>query len=68
MKKKDLENLHAKTVDELMTQSVALEADIVRLQMDQKSGGKIKNINEARSKMKDRARILTIVTEKGNKK
>lgn len=67
MKKKDLENLHAKTVDELMAQAIVLEAEIVKLQMDQKSGGKIKNINEARSKMKDRARMLTIVTEKGKK-
>ncbi len=67
MKKKDKENLQAKTVDELRTAIASLETEILKLQMDQKSGAKVKNINEARSKMKDKARMLTLITEKGKK-
>ena len=64
MKKREKENLQAKTVDELTTMIAAHEVEIIKLQMDQKSGTKVKNVNEARLKMKDRARMLTLVTEK----
>lgn len=64
MKKKDLENLHAKTVDELKTLVSQLEGEIVKLQIDLKTGGKLKNTNEARLRMKDRARALTLITQK----
>lgn len=63
MKKKDLQDLQAKTIDELVTMAEALEPMILKLKMDM-PGGKVKNMNEARSKMKDRARILTIIHAK----
>lgn len=60
MKKKDLQDLQAKTVDELTVMAEALRPVILKLKMDMPFG-KVKNLNEARSKMKDRARLLTII-------
>lgn len=67
MKKKDLDILKTKTVDELHVQAVNLWGEILKLKMDMPFG-KVKNMNEARTKMKDRARILTIIGEKGRGK
>lgn len=60
MKKKDIQDLQVKTVDELIAIAAALEPMILKLKMDMPFG-KVKNLNEARSKMKDRARMLTII-------
>lgn len=63
MKKKDIQDLQAKTVDELAVMAAALKPIIQKLKMDMPFG-KVKNLNEARSKMKDRARIFTIIRMK----
>lgn len=60
MKKKELQDLQAKTIDELKVMAEALRPMILKLKMDMPFG-KVKNMNEARSKMKDRARMLTII-------
>ncbi len=66
MKRKILQDLHTKTKDELISQAMTLEKEILHLKLEM-AGGKIKNINEARKKMKERAAILTIAQEKGTK-
>ncbi|MFI5265676.1 MAG: 50S ribosomal protein L29 [Candidatus Levyibacteriota bacterium] len=63
MKKKDIQDLQAKTIDELAVMAEALKPMILKLKMDMHSG-KVKNLNEARSKMKDRARMFTIISTK----
>ncbi|HMS22430.1 MAG TPA: hypothetical protein PKA38_01575 [Candidatus Levybacteria bacterium] len=64
MKKKDLENLRLKTKNELTVLAGSLWIEIMKAQIDKKTSGKVKNVNEAKNKMKDRARILTIIGEK----
>jgi ribosomal protein L29 len=64
MKKKDLENLRMKTKEELSTLAASLWVEIMKVQIDKRTSGKVKNMNEAKNKMKDRARILTIIGEK----
>lgn len=59
MKTKDIKELHVKTREELVKRAQELGVEIAKLKMDMKMK-KIKNLNEFRSKMKDRARILTI--------
>jgi len=63
MKKKELEELKAKTVDELLKLAHNLKVDVQNLSMDMKLG-KVKNLNEVRAKKKNRARILTILESK----
>ena len=64
MKKKDKEALFAKKQDELEKLAQDLRPEIAKIKMEIKLG-KSKNLNEARNKMKDRARMLTIA---GNKR
>ncbi len=64
MKKKDLENLRLKTKNELTVLAGSLWIEIMKAQIDKKTSGKVKNVNDAKNKMKDRARILTIIGEK----
>lgn len=59
MKKKDLSALHLKTREEILNLANTLETDISKSKMDMLTG-KIKNLNEVRVKMKDKARMLTI--------
>lgn len=59
MKKKDVQELHAKTREELIKRAKELDLEIAQLKMDMKMK-KVKNLNEYRAKMKDKARILTI--------
>lgn len=59
MKSKDIKELHTKTRGELLKKALELGVEINRLQIDMKMK-KLKNLNEVRTKMKDRARILTI--------
>ncbi len=66
MKKKDLQDLHLKTRDELIKSAMDLEKEILSLKLTM-AGGKVKNINEARRKMKERAVVLTLAQEKGAK-
>lgn len=60
MKKKQLQELHTKTRDELKKLKTDLETDMKKLKTEMIQG-KVKNINELRSKMKDKARMLTIM-------
>ncbi|MGE5041522.1 MAG: hypothetical protein ACM3IJ_01320 [Candidatus Levyibacteriota bacterium] len=63
MKKKQLEELKAKGVDELMKLAHGMKRDIQSGAMDMKLG-KIKNLNEVRTKKKERAKVLTILHAK----
>lgn len=67
MKKKDLEDLKTKTREELLKKASDLAAEIGKLKMEMKMK-KVKNINEYRVKMKDRARILTLTHMKKEEK
>jgi len=59
MKKNELADLKIKTVDELSRLLTDTRAELSKLKIDQ-SLKKNKNLNKARSKQKDIARILTI--------
>lgn len=63
MKKKDLQELHGKTKAELLKLVEQAQLDIANLRMSV-SEGKVKNVNEIRTKMKNCARMLTLI---GNK-
>lgn len=63
MKKKNVQELHTKTADELLKMADEIKHDVIRMQVD-KSQKSIKNINLMYTKMKDRARLLTIAHEK----
>lgn len=63
MKKKELQELAVKTVDELVKLAHDLRHEIGGLAMDLKLG-KVKNLNEVRTKQKNRARILTLIHAK----
>lgn len=63
MKKKDLDVLKTRTVEELRTDAGKLWSEILTIKMDMPFG-KVKNMNEARTKMKNRARILTLIGQK----
>ncbi len=63
MKKKELEELKAKTADELLKLAHSLKVEVQNLSMDMKLG-KVKNLNDVRTKKKNRARILTILGSK----
>lgn len=63
MKRKEINELTNKSIEELNTMLSDLKNDIGQLQID-KAVGKVKNVNEKRGKQKDVARILTIRTSK----
>ena len=63
MKRKDIKNLHTKTVDELQKNLEDLKNDVAQLKVD-RTVGKVKNVNEEKMKRKDIARIYTVLTEK----
>ena len=51
MKKKELEELKAKTADELLKLAHSLKVEVQNLSMDMKLG-KVKNLNDVRTKRK----------------
>lgn len=63
MKKKDLKELKTRTVEELKKALIDIRVEIIKLQIEL-SRGTNKNLNSARNKKKDLARILTIMKEK----
>lgn len=63
MRKKEVKELQNKTIEELQKKAEDLKNDIGQLQID-KGLGKVKNVNEAREKKKDVARIYTTITQK----
>lgn len=63
MKKKQVQELHLKTVAELMSLAAGIKHDVVKMQLEM-SQKKVKNVNELRTKMKERARFLTIAHAK----
>ena len=63
MKKKDVQELHAKTKEELLQLVSALERNVAKMKVDAMQG-KVKNVNEIRTKMKNIARMLTIAAQK----
>ena len=50
MKKKDLENLRMKTKEELTVLSASIWVEIMKAQIEKRTNGKVKNINEAKTK------------------
>ncbi len=63
MKKKQVQELHLKTKDELVALERSLRQEISKLQIDM-GQKKVKNTNELRTKMKERARLLTLAHAK----
>ena len=63
MKKNELADLKGKTVDELARLLLDAREKLSKLKIDM-SLGKNKNLNQARNKRKDIARILTILSMK----
>ena len=63
MKKNELADLKGKTVDELERLLLDIREELSKLKIDM-SLGKNKNVNQARNKRKDIARILTILSMK----
>lgn len=59
MKHKDIQDLHLKSADELTRMAQDLGSEITKDKVEMMQG-KIKNINLLRTKMKNRARMLTI--------
>lgn len=60
MKKKDIQTLHTKTKEELLSILKDAEAEIIALTKELRLG-KSKNTNSVKMKKKDIARILTIL-------
>ena len=60
MKKNELADLKGKTIDELKRLLLDARGELSKLKIDM-SLGKNKNLNQARNKRKDIARILTIL-------
>ncbi len=63
MKKKDLQELKTKTAQEMHDLAAALKGEIKTLSFDM-AQRKVKNVNEVRTKMKNRARLLTLASQK----
>ncbi len=63
MKKKVLQELKTKTAAELQEAAKVLKAEIKALSFEA-AQRKVKNVNELRTKMKHRARLLTLATLK----
>lgn len=60
MKKKQLQELQTKTKDELGKLVSDLEKEMRKLKTEMNLK-KVKNVNELKSKMKDKARMLTLM-------
>lgn len=60
MKKNEIADLKAKTVDELRRRLLDLREEIEKMSVE-KSRGILKNTNGVRNKRKDIARVLTIL-------
>ena len=60
MKKNELTDLKAKTIDELRRRLLDLREEVEKMSVE-KSRGTLKNTNGIRSKQKDIARVLTIL-------
>lgn len=63
MKKKQLEELHGKTIKELKDLAKKTQEELVKLRTDL-GAGKLKNVNQIKFKRHDLARIKTIIKEK----
>jgi len=62
MKKKELENLRTKKVEELKALIPAAEMELVKLRME-KATGKLKNVSAIGKKRKEIAVIKTLIRE-----
>mgnify|MGYP001585096413 CR=1 FL=1 len=60
MKKNELTDLKAKTIDELRRRLLDLREEVEKMSVE-KSRGTLKNTNGIRSKQKDIARVLTLL-------
>lgn len=63
MKKKQLVELHTKSIKELKDLAKKIQEELVQLQTDL-GAGKLKNVNQIKFKRHDLARIKTIIKEK----
>jgi len=63
MKKKDLQELRAKTNEGLRKLIKKFQEELVRLRID-KEAGRLKDVHQARKKSDDLARLQTILKEK----
>ncbi|PJC28344.1 50S ribosomal protein L29 [Candidatus Shapirobacteria bacterium CG_4_9_14_0_2_um_filter_39_11] len=62
MKKKELNELHTKSTDELKQLIKKTQLELIRSQMEQKAG-KLKNVHLVKQKRHDLARLKTILKE-----
>ncbi len=62
MKKKELNELHTKSTDELKQLIKKTRLELIRSQMEQKAG-KLKNVHLVKQKRHDLARLKTILKE-----
>jgi large subunit ribosomal protein L29 len=63
MKKKQLKELHQKSVKELDQLGEKIQKELVQLRIDW-GAGKLKNVNQITQKNRDLARVKTIMREK----
>ena len=63
MKKKELEELRTKTIEELKKLIRKTQEELVRLKIEKKAG-KLKDVHQPRKKSDDLARLKTILKEK----
>ncbi len=63
MKKKELKDLHQKTIKELQTLKEKTQEEYLKLKMD-KQVGRLKNVHLLDGKRHDLARIKTLLREK----
>ena len=63
MKKKQLDELHAKSVKELKESVKKIQGELVQLRTEL-GAGKLKNVHQIKLKRRDLARIKTILREK----
>lgn len=66
MKTKEKQDLHTKTKDELLVLVTKRKEEIMKAKLEVPAK-KPKNVNEIKTKMKDVARLLTIMHMKGEK-
>jgi len=62
VKKKELNELHTKSTDELKQLIKKTQLELIRSQMEQKAG-KLKNVHLVKQKRHDLARLKTILKE-----
>lgn len=63
MKRKDIQELHSKTIKELKESAKKLQKELVQLQTDL-GAGKLKNVHQIKTKRRDLAKVKTIIREK----